>query len=169
MVYPTIAAGQRVTASLLTSMLPITVVKQADEQRSSTTTMATDAELTLAVVANATYLFEGYVSYSQNLGASSTAGIKIGWTAPTGASLTWSSDGTDGPTSLTGQDATSQPITQTRSLPANGVTSMRAAPTGLLTVSSTAGTFGLQWAQVSSSATPTFVRAGSWLRLIRVA
>lgn len=168
MAYPTIAAGQRVTASLLASMLPLSVVKATDEQRSSNTTMTTDNALTLAVAANATYLFEGYVSYSQNLGASSTAGIKIGWTAPIGATLTWSSDGTDGPTSLTGQDATSQPITQTRSLPANGVTSMRAAPTGLLTTGGTAGAFALQWAQVSSSATPTIVRAGSWVRLIRV-
>lgn len=168
MAYPTISAGQTVTAGLLASMLPLSVVKTTDESRSSNATMTTDNALTLAVAAGATYLLEAYVSYSQNLAASSTSGIKLGWTAPSGSTLVWSSDGTDGPTSLTGQDVTSNSLATTRSLPSNLGTSMRAAPTGSLVVGGTAGTFGLQWAQVSSSTTPLLVRAGSWIRLIRV-
>ncbi|NJP42265.1 hypothetical protein [Actinacidiphila epipremni] len=169
MAYPTIHAGQRVTAGLLASMLPLSVVKTVDESRASTTAMATDGALKLTVEAGATYLMEGYVSYSQNLAASSTSGIKLGWTAPAGSTLVWSSDGTDGPTSLTGQDVTSNGLAGTRNLPSNLGTAMRAAPTGQLTVGGTGGTFGLQWAQIASNATATLVRAGSWLRLIRVA
>jgi hypothetical protein len=169
MAYPVIAAGQRVTAGLLVSMLPLSVAKIADEPRASTVTMASDSALTLPVEANATYQMEAYVVYSQNLAASSTSGIKVGWSGPSGSSLQWSSGGTDGPTSLTGQDVTSNSISQTRSLPSNLATFMRGDAIGLLTVGATAGAFAFSWAQVSSSATQTIVRAGSWLRLLRTA
>jgi hypothetical protein len=167
MAYPVIAAGQRVTAGLLTSMLPLSAVKAADESRASNTTLTADSALTISVAAG-TYQVEAYIAYSQNLAASSTTGIKVGWTAPAGSSLLWSSGGTDGPTSLTGQDVTANAIGLTRSLPANLGTFMRADAIGLLTVG-TAGTFAFAWAQVASNATATIVRGGSWLRLIRTA
>jgi hypothetical protein len=165
--YPVYQAGQRVTAGLLASAQPLSAIKGADESRASTTTLTADAELTLAVAAGATYELEAYLVYSQNLAASSTTGIKIGWSGPSGAALLWTSNGTDGPTSLTGNDVTAQSISATRSLPANLGTSMSASASGLLTVAGTAGTLALTWAQVASNATPTLMRAGSWVRLLR--
>jgi hypothetical protein len=150
-------------------MQPLSAVKAADEPRASTVTLAADSDLTLAVAAGATYEVEAYLAYSQNLAASSTTGIKIGWSAPSGSSLLWSSGGTDGPTSLTGQDVTANSLAQTRSLPSNLATLMRADAIGLLTVGGTAGAFAVTWTQVASNATATIVRAGSWLRLIRTA
>lgn len=42
------------------------------------------------------------------------------------------------------------------------------APLGTFTAGAD-GTLTLQWAQVASSATPTVLKAGSWLRLTRIA
>lgn len=165
--YPTILAGQRITASLLSSMQPQVVIKLADESRASTTTMANDSELSLSVEANATYALTSYIVYSQNLAAGASAGIAIGWSGPTSATLRWTSGGTSGPTATTTQDVTAQPIGSTRSLPANLSTFMAAMVFGKLVTSSTAGTLYLQWAQVASDATPTIVRSDSWMQLRR--
>lgn len=166
--YPPIPAGKILTSGLLTSMLPLHVEKLADESRASTTTMTNDSDLVLGVEANAIYRVIAYIIYSQNLAAGASAGITIGWSGPTGATLTWTSGGTSGPTQTTTQDVTAQPISLTRQLPSNLGTFMAAMPLGLLTTSSTAGNFALQWAQVASSATPTLVRAGSWVELRRL-
>jgi hypothetical protein len=167
MPYPTISPGTTITAGLLTSMLPLAVQKPSDEPRASTTTMTNDGDLLLPVEANAVYELTAYIVYSQNLAASSTTGITIGWSAPSGATLTWTSGGTSGPTQTTTQDVTAQPISLTRQLPSNLGTNMAAMPFGTLTVSSTAGNFALQWAQVASNGTATIVKAGSWLHLRR--
>ncbi|MFB7867003.1 hypothetical protein [Streptomyces sp. NPDC056069] len=169
MPYPVPLAGQIITPSLLTSLMPLDAIKTTDESRASSATMANDAELSIAVAANAKYQLTGYVIYSQNLAASATTGIKIGWSGPTSATMLWTSGGTDGPTSLTGQDVTSQIISATRSLPSNLGTFMTAIPFGVLTTVGNSGTLNLQWAQVASNATPTIMRAGSWIRLRRVA
>lgn len=147
----------------------VIVRKTADETRTSTTTMANDTSLTIGVQASAAYALTGYVIYSQNLAASATTGIKIGWSGPASATLQWTSGGTDGPTSLTGQDVTSQTLASTRSLPSNLGTFMTAIPFGYLATAGSSGSLSLQWAQVASNATGTIVRAGSWLRLRRIA
>ena len=166
--YPAILAGQTATAGLLTSMLPSIAYKGADESRASTTTMANDSALTLAVEANAVYALTGYIPYSQNLAAGASAGITIGWSGPSGATLLWTSGGTSGPTATTTQDVTSNTISQTRQLPSNLGTFMSAIPFGTLVTSGTAGTLAFQWSQVASNATATIVRAGSWIQLRRV-
>ncbi|MFF7211133.1 hypothetical protein ACFZAU_11450 [Streptomyces sp. NPDC008238] len=43
------------------------------------------------------------------------------------------------------------------------------ADRGVVRTSGTAGTLRLRWAQTVLSATPTILRAGSWLRLHRIA
>lgn len=143
--------------------------RTTDLTRTSTTTMANDPDLTIGVAANAAYALTGYIIYSQNLAASATTGIKIGWSGPASATLQWTSGGTDGPTSLTGQDVTSQNISATRSLPSNLGTPMAAIPFGYLATVGTSGSLTFQWAQVASNATGTVVRAGSWIRLRRIA
>ncbi|MFF7180134.1 hypothetical protein [Streptomyces sp. NPDC008121] len=157
------------TAELLESMLPLEAVKVSDEPRNSTTTMANDAALVVPVEANAMYTVGGYIIYSQNLAASASTGIKLGWAGPAGATMQWTSGGTDSPTSLTGQDVTSQAITATRNLPSNLGTYMSAIPFGTLFTAGAAGTLAVQWAQIASNGTPTIVRAGSRLCLRRTA
>lgn len=166
--YPSLYAGQRATADLLDSMLPLQATKSADTSRASTTTLTADPDLQLAVAANAVYTVIGYIVYSQNATASSTTGITIGWSGPTSATLQWTSGGTSGPTATTTQDVVSNSISGTRSLPSNLGTSMVAMPFGKLVTSSTAGTLAMTWAQVASNATATLMRAGSWLELRRV-
>ncbi|MET9957027.1 hypothetical protein ABZ135_36505 [Streptomyces sp. NPDC006339] len=171
--------GEVVTAALMNAEIrdqlntltadDVTVRKSGDTTRASTTTMANDPDLTIGVVANGVYRLTGYIVYSQNLAASASSGIKIGWSGPALATMQWTSGGTDGPTSLTGQDVTSNSISQTRSLPSNLGTFMSAIPVGYLAVAGTAGSLSFQWAQVASNATGTIVRAGSWINLRRIA
>jgi hypothetical protein len=54
-------------------------------------------------------------------------------------------------------------------MPGNGAQPMSFQPRGTVTVGTTAGNLVLQWAQNTSSTTPTIVIAGSWLRVTRVA
>jgi hypothetical protein len=138
--------------------------------RASTTTLANDPYLTLPVVANATYIYEAYVAYSNALGAGS-ADIKATWSAPTGATLVGTMYGTSGAnsSSYTTYDVTENGAGTTRSMPGNTSQPMSFQPRGSLTTGSTAGNLVLQWAQNTSSTTPTIVIAGSWMQATRVA
>ncbi|MFJ8163808.1 hypothetical protein ACIRBY_23175 [Streptomyces sp. NPDC096136] len=173
MPYPVISAGQRITAGLLTSMLPAPVVKPADELRTSTTTNSGDAHLLVPAAANATYLVTGMLLYS----ARTDTDIKIGWTGPAGSSMDWiahsqSQDGTGG-IAAAGVVVDKQSIGAT-SFPLGGfgaenTTIMTAPLWGRLVTSATAGTLQLNWAQRVTNATSSIMRAGSWILLTRVA
>ncbi|AZM91428.1 hypothetical protein [Streptomyces sp. W1SF4] len=172
MPYPVISAGQRITAGLLTSMLPSPVVKAADEPRASTTTNANDSHLLVPVAANATYLMSGMLLYS----ARTDTDIKIGFTGPSGATLDWIAhgqpqDGTGGVS--TGMVVDKQSIGAT-AFPLGGygaenTTVMTAPLFGRLVTSASAGTLQLNWAQRVTNATSSIMRAGSWILLTRVA
>ena len=168
--FPTIYAGQRLTSGLLMSMMPQWALKTASTSRSATTTLASDPDITLSVTANARYIVQGLLLFA----ADPTADLKIGWTAPTNANFQWSMIGQStaatagsGSVITDGQDLTST------SFGLGGVTSnaktMTAQLRGYLTVGSTAGTFALQWAQSTSSATATQLLAGTSVVLTRVA
>ncbi|MEV6569919.1 hypothetical protein [Streptomyces sp. NPDC051577] len=173
MPYPVIPAGQRITAGLLTSMLPSPIVKPADEPRTSTTTNSNDAHLLVAVAANATYLFSGMLLYS----ARTDTDVKIGWTGPSGATMDWiahaqSIDGTGG-VAAAGVVVDKQSI-GALSFPLGGygaenTTIMTATLSGRLVTSATAGNLQLNWAQRVTNATSSIMRAGSWILLTRVA
>lgn len=142
--------------------------KTSNETVTSSTTLQNDDILTFAVEASATYIMTGYIKYSQNLATGATAGMKVGFAIPASSTFEWTSDGTSGLTDATTHETVVTVGTGTRSVAANGTVSMAMQPSGsLITVG--AGTLVMQWAQVSSSATGTIVRAGSWLKLERVA
>ncbi|MEV7282881.1 hypothetical protein [Streptomyces sp. NPDC093111] len=168
MPYPELLSGQEITPELLAAIMPLEARKLADEQRTNAT-LAADAVLSVPVAAQAAYRVTSYIIYSQNLAASATSGITIGWTAPAGATLQWTSGGTSGTTATTTQDVTVQNLAATRGLPSNLGTRMSAIPFGTLVTGVTAGTFSLRWAQVAVNAIPTFVHADSWISLRRVA
>lgn len=165
MVYPVWAAGQRITASMLTAMQPLTVVKTADESLTNNTTLQNDDELFLSLAANATYQVDGWIQYT----ASSTGDIKVDATIPSGATMTWSMGGT-GNGSLTNNDVSAFPNSTARVSEGNGGTAQTIPVRGYVVTTTTSGTLQFRWSQSTADAvTATIVKAGSWLRAVRTA
>jgi len=165
--YPTISAGQRITASLLTSMLPITVSKPADESVTSSTTLQNDDDLVVAVSANATYVMDGYIMTSG--AAAGTGDLKIDFTIPSGATMKYTSFGTTTASPAVQYEATVNANSTARAIGTNGSADMGVAIQAVITVGSTAGSVQLRWAQNTSSGTATILRATSYLRFERIA
>jgi hypothetical protein len=182
--YPQPLAGQRITASFLSSMLPMVARKTSDTSRAATTTASADPHLQFQVEADAVYIMDGWIIYD----SPTAADINIDWSAPTGSDGQWTAIGV-GHSPVIG--ATTAPALQTDTqdargymirVEANDLTSARSygglgvgsTPLtlhlqGTLRVGSTAGTYSLDWAQFSSNATATTLYTDSWLRLQRIA
>lgn len=167
--YPDIEVGDYVTADLLTSMLPVQVVKQADESVSSNATPQDDNELVLPVEANATYLLTMWVAYTST---SETPDFRCDFTVPSGADLQRTVYGTDAAITGTSTGTVVQSL-NTAAGTDDGRGAINGGLTahvwGRLTVSSTAGNIQFRWAQVTSNAAAVVVKAGSWMRLERTA
>ena len=98
--YPTLLAGQRITASLLSSMQPQTARKTADTSVTASTTVAPDKHIQFEVLANAVYIWWGWIKYSAD-----TAGdLNLDFTTPSGALGEWVGFGAGNP--VTGASAT---------------------------------------------------------------
>lgn len=168
--YPTVRAGQKVTGSLLDSMLPKTVRKTADTGRTSTTTSA-DPELQFTVEANAVYVVRGALFVDST---NATTDINVDWSAPTGADGTWA--GLGQPTTATTTDGDVRTVAELGITSARAFGAITAGGSGTLTilintmliVGSTAGTYSLDWAANSASGTVT-VKADSFLTFWRIA
>lgn len=166
-----IRAGHIVTVEDF-DVFGVTAYKTANESVTSSTTLQNDDLLLLPVVANARYIMDAQLFYS---GATdgATGGLKLGWTGPSGATMTWSSYGVNqnlAPATVNynvvGEAIGGLP----RPLATSGVGfTMSCVPRGLLNTASNSGNLQLQWAQGGSSATATIVQAGSWIRLTRIA
>lgn len=165
------SAGQVPTAGELNELLPLFVYKTADESVTSSTTNQPDDHLILAVAANLTYDLEFLWIYA----ADSTADIKFGFSAPTGATLDWGCHAQlGGGTGISGSVAfDSQTIGQQAFIlggfGAGNTQNMTARGWGRLVVSSTAGNLSVNWSQNASSATSSIMRAGSKMTLRKVA
>jgi hypothetical protein len=170
--YPVIYAGQRITASLLTSMEPLEAYKATDTTRTSTTTVADDPDLVIALEANATYVVEMLIKYA----AVTAEQFKTQWSVPAGASggrgrIGVSSSVNDTTTGgpfgdgAFGQHGFATPLTYgTR---ASAVNQVIAYELGTVTTT-TAGNVALSWAQNASGLTGTKVAAGSYARAKRI-
>jgi hypothetical protein len=168
--YPTPLAGQRLTASLLRSMLPQVARKTSDTSRSATTTTAADPHLTFDVEANAVYVWDGWVAYF----ADPSADLTIDFTVPAGALGEWAGFAAGSGTlaaATTGYSIRTETndVSQNRNFYGTSDDDMSAILHGTLRTSSTSGTFSLDWAQGTSSATATVLYTDSWLRLQRIA
>ena len=167
--YPTVSAGQRITGTLLQSMLPDIIWKTANEDRLSTTTLTADSDLTTTLEANAVYLVEIEAHYA----TMSAAGFQTDWTVPSGA--------TGGRSSVSNGSAQTSYL----DVPGNfGVHNFSTAVShgdrnsssnqlwlmerGVVTTTS-AGTLALRWAQDVSTASTTRVGAGSFMTVRRLA
>lgn len=172
MVYPNILAGTPITADLLRSMQPLFVAKTADQSVTSSTTNVNDTALALGVEADAEYVLTGLLLYS----AHQDADIKCGWTGPTSAVMDWSCHAQTqaGTTAISAGFVADRQAIGATTFPLGGADAtntvvMTAWIRGRLDTAGTSGTLQLNWAQRTSNATSSIMRAGSWLMLERVA
>ncbi|MFI5524975.1 hypothetical protein [Streptomyces platensis] len=168
--YPVLLAGQRITAAMLASMLPLEQMKFANTDRAATTTFADDPDLTIALEAGATYRVEMYLHYA----ALDAARFKTMWSVPG----TWTGNrsavgpdqgqilsATSGGNGRWGVHNFSTAVTYgTRD---NAGNQCYALEEGMVTTT-TAGTLALQWAQATSNATASRLAAGSYMRVKRL-
>lgn len=143
-----------------------TVYKTADESRTSLITLTDDGHLSIPVAASSVYsidvllIVDGDPAADLAFQLAAPAGSSGGW-APVATTLS-TADGT-GSLRLT-KFAFGSPSSV-------GITAagLLVLPRGTLVTGGTAGVLKLQWGQVVSSATPTWLRAGSSIRLTRLA
>jgi len=158
-------AGTGLAWTTLTSGATVkSVRKSSDQTVTSSTTLVNDSQLKFAVAANETYIFQAWL---YTYAADGTPDIKITFTAPSGSTLFWSSSQViflpDASTSLT----VVAPAATTGSLFIDS--NLRAIQLyGTILNGATAGDVQLQWAQNTSSANGTSVKAGSSIFGIKV-
>lgn len=166
--YPALYAGQRFTAGVASSMLPLFAAKEVTTDRASTTTVTADPELVLAVEANAQYIYTFYLRISGN----TTAQIDIQKTTPSGATGSYSCTRLSaGAASDTGGTRTSTRIAynvETTFAPISTSAHQVLEGSGRLITSSTSGNFSIDWAQNVSNATASSIHSDSWIRLERI-
>jgi len=137
--------------------------KTSDTSRSSTVTLTADPDLTLAVLANTTYEVEALLLPNS---ASATPGFGLGQTVPAGASGRF---GASSWTEVSGSGGDSFDQAGSTGLTIAAATTTWVLYKGVLVVGGTAGSFTITWAQAVSNATATVLKAGSYLKLTKIA
>lgn len=165
--YPTVVAGQDITADLLNSMMPQYKFKTAGTIRTNNT-IADDPDLTMQLEANAIYLVEFRVVYSAN-----TTALRCQWTVPTGATGVrningMEQTGTDPTASLTRWGGASFGSAAAYG-DGNSVSTTVHLYEWAIVTTTNAGTCAFAWAQTATTAENTQVRAGSYMRVTRLA
>lgn len=154
---------------VLREMIPDEVVKSTTETVTSSTTFQNDDELFLPGVANAQYHFTLLLLHSSG----TTGKFKCQFTAPAGATVSWGiHNAQNAQTSSTSVEITSMPsrvLGDSQAFGGGNLAGTTAFIEGVFTTSSTAGNLTLQWAQSVSDAAASQVRAGSVLKMKRVA
>lgn len=174
--YPQITAGKRLTADLLSDMLPLVVVKDATTERASTTTLTIDPDLQFDGEAGATYLVE----FNLMPAATQAADFKTEWSVPSDASglknvLGPGSSATDSGSPKNADNITMRAgvhqfdtdITYAGVRDDNGLAFL-VQEFGIVTLV-TAGTVGISWAQGSSNSTAAKLFLGSYMRVTQIA
>jgi hypothetical protein len=144
------------TGGNIRGLLPAYAVKTADQSIASSTTQTADTALLVALEANATYLVTALIVWTS---ASTTPGISNGWTVPASTTIVW------GDQTQFAANSTASTEAWTLSV-ASALKSFQLF--GYVAVGGTAGNLQFTWAQTTSNATATTVKAGSWLRAERV-
>jgi hypothetical protein len=147
--------------------LPRAVRKAVDESVTSSITLQNDDELFLTADANAQYLVFGHVIYD----GAAAGDISIAWSGPASATFDWVSGGiqTGASTGVDTVSTSAQILSANPAIGAIGAGSNLVIPLqGILVTAGTAGTLQFRWAQNTSSATATRVRAGSVLAMWRI-
>lgn len=153
-----IYAGGRVVADDVRNVAPLSAYKGSDESLASSVALQNDDSLFLPLSADTTYHFEATVVYEG--GTQGASDIQWKWTGPTGFTMRYHH------INVTTSGASSVGFLSNESSNPNAGTSgagnlQAITMTGTVTISDTPGNLQLQWAQKTSSATPTIVHAGS--------
>ncbi|MFJ5804880.1 hypothetical protein [Streptomyces sp. NPDC093093] len=167
--FATSAASSAVAAL---SALTQTVVKSADETRTSTTTVADDVHLVASLEANSVYRWSSVLLIDGPEAADAT----ITWTVPSGATGGWSP--VAGTLGTTVPDGSAQIKVAARQYGSNSdigvmassatLAGIIAMPTGIVSTGATPGLLRLRWAQQTTNATPVTLKAGSTLQVVKV-
>jgi hypothetical protein len=164
MAAPVWSVGQVLTASdVNTWFVPLAAAKLTSQSVTSSTTLVNDADLVLAVAANATYDFACQLFYIAAAGGD----IKWTWSVPAGSGILYQNLHNEGGGTGLANACVANSDADTPTAAGGGSTTEAARMTGTMTTSSTTGNAQLRWAQNASSATATQVRAKSSLILRR--
>lgn len=169
--YPVITAGTRITADLLSSMMPNYVIKPADTSRASNVTPTADPDLVTGTLsAGGVYEIEFCVRFA----SLQAAGIRTLWLVPSG---TTGNKHVAGPAATNAANATDAVVLDMRwaihgyatntlyTDPRNSVSNQTwFYEKAILSVGATAGTVSLSWAQNVTNATGTIVNANSYVK-----
>lgn len=168
------SASEDVTSSKLNSAMAY-VHKSADESVTSSATLQNDNHLVYALPAIGTYCFEAHLFV---VSAANAAGdIQVGWSFPTGT-LHFKGQGPHNTlASLLQADgewaAATSATSGTTAIPYGVSTGSAGFVVGITLqgqlIATATGNLQLMWAQYASNANATTVKAGSYLRVARVA
>lgn len=171
--YPLLTAGQRLTAAVLSELIPDKIVKAASTDRAATTTLADDPELQGLTLAAGTYEIHVLLlatSLSSAPDIKTTWEFTGTWTVPVRALNGPGTTATGGATANTEWRADGQA--------ANSAAAYALAATSDYSVIreeahdvvvTVAGDLSVQWAQQTSDGTATSVKPGSYLSARRIA
>jgi hypothetical protein len=160
----TVTSGAPAWETLPAGATVKTVRKSADQSVTSSTTLVNDTHLKFAVAANETYIFQLWLFV---YAADGTPDIKVTCTGPSGSTVLWSSSqvifNAAAATTLTSVNTSG--VSADLFVDANN----RAIQLyGTIANGATAGDLQFQWAQNTSSANSTTVKAGSSIFGIKV-
>lgn len=168
----TFYAGQRVPASQLAGALPLLGWVRSDVTKTSSTALADATGLAVTLDANSTYAIDCYLAYV----AGETGDLKVAFSAPSGATGHWAlmplaaaATGSIGSIDGTRQTGFGDSVTQVAAGSSLLSGQMLCQPHAYVVTAGTGGALQVRFAQNVSSATSTIVKAGSWLRAIKLA
>ena len=159
----TFKAGNRQTAAALNGAIGLTAIKGADTARTSTTTLTADPDLTVAVLANTTYVVRFSLLYKG--GATNASDFKFGFSVPAGATFAGGAITIANPLAVAILPVASASSVLVSYSNGTGNPLWCQVTAGLI-VSGTAGSLALTWAQNTSSGTATTLMTGSSLQAV---
>jgi hypothetical protein len=160
--YPPAATVGPQRASVLDGYQHLGVHKTGDTSRTSTTTLAADPHLSIAVAANAVYAL--VIRLAINAGA--TPDFRWDLSAPAAATISDYSYLAWGASSL--HDYGTLPLLSSVGVAVGDGNVRPLTLWGTLITAGTAGNLALRWAQNTSSATATILKAGSSIHPVRI-
>lgn len=171
---PTFPSGHEPSPDEFSFLVPLAGYKTSDTSRSNTATLANDPDLLITPPVSTVWAIQGVLIIE----GGSVGDMKIAFSFPTGATLTWGL--IDNPTGITTPYTSNTVFTGAFGSATSGSSFFSAGligagsqfytPVGgLLTMGSTAGNLTVQWAQNTSDGTAATMKAGSWLMGWRLA
>lgn len=171
------AFGQLPTAGSVGGFAKIIRRSSTSSTISSSAALASDDTLLWAVGASDVWFFEGFIMFvaADSSGAAATADAKIGWSVPTGGTMTWgilsSSQGLFGGYAVSNAGGTPIPMLGAGSTATLGMAAgtIGISVAGVYTGTGTAGNVNLQWSQSTSNAATLAIGINSIIRATRLA